>query len=144
MKDLSIMEKFADPALFETLTFGEKSTGALITTLMGMGITFTVLILLWGLIAMMAKFTAEKKTPIVTGHVDQKTAAVPTTVALQNNAEQTGTSPEVIAVIMAAIAAFEGGASKSNLIIRKISRATGQTTSWGTAGSADAINSRKF
>jgi len=145
MNDLSIMQKFADPALFDTLTFGEKSIGAFITTLMGMGITFSVLILLWGLIALMAKLTAEKPKP-PKGNLEEtpvKTAAAVATIAHVSTA--TGSSPELIAVITAAIAAFEGKtANAGDLIIRKISRAAGQATSWGNAGTSEAIASRKF
>lgn len=147
MNELTLMEKFADPALFDALSLGEKSVGALITTLMGMGITFVVLILLWGLIAMMANFTREKpKTPTGgTGEGSNKTAPAAVAAAPAPAATVTGCSPEVIAVITAAIAAFEGQAANAgNLIIRKISRVSGQTNAWGTAGSSDAIGSRKF
>lgn len=149
MNDLSIMQKFADPKLFDTLSFGEKSIGAFITTLMGMGITFSVLILLWGLIALMAKLTAEKPKP-PKGNLDEasvKTApATNTAAATTTNASITpGISPELIAVITAAIESFEGKtANAGNLIIRKISRAAGQATSWGNAGTSEAIASRKF
>ena len=143
MTELTLMEKFADPALFDTLTLGEKSTGALITTIMGMGITFIVLIFLWGLIAFMAKFTQEKPKPPTGGKMDTTTKAANT--ATPAAATVMGSSPELIAVITAAIAAFEGQAANAgNLIIRKISRVSGQTTAWGTAGSSDAIGSRKF
>ena len=145
MNDLSIMQKFADPALFDTLTFGEKSIGALITTLMGMGITFSVLVLLWGLIALMAKLTAEKPKP-PKGNLEEtpvKTAAAAATIAHASTLP--GISPELIAVITAAIAAIEGRtANAGDLIIRKISRAAGQATAWGNAGTSEAIASRKF
>ncbi|MBK5261431.1 MAG: OadG family protein [Peptostreptococcaceae bacterium] len=145
MNDLSIMQRFADPALFDTLTFGEKSIGALITTLMGMGITFSVLVLLWGLIALMAKLTAEKPKP-PKGNLEEtpvKTAAAAATIAHASTLP--GISPELIAVITAAIEAFEDNtANAGNLIIRKISRAAGQATAWGNAGTSEAIASRKF
>jgi|SRR5665647_2848592 len=149
MNDLSIMQKFADPALFDTLTFGEKSIGALITTFMGMGITFLVLILLWGLIALMAKLTAEKPKP-PKGNLEEipvKTAAATTAAAttIANASITPGISPDLIAVITAAIEAFEGKtANAGGLIIRKISRAAGQATAWGNAGNSEAIASRKF
>jgi hypothetical protein len=48
-------------------------------------------------------------------------------------------------VISAAIAAYErerrGG--NGNLIVRKISRVSGETTAWSNAGRIDCINSRK-
>ena len=144
MNNLSIMEKFADPDLIQSLSLGEKATGALITTIMGMGITFTVLILLWGLIALMAKFTSEKPKP-PKGNVEDSTIKTAPTVTLASTSIQTGSSPELIAVIAAAIAAFEGQAiNAGDLIIRKISRASGQVTAWGNAGTSEAIASRKF
>ena len=59
---MGLMDKFADPALFESLGFGEKMTGSFITMLMGMGITFIILCLLWAFVAIMGKImnTAQK------------------------------------------------------------------------------------
>ena len=51
---------------------------------------------------------------------------------------------ELIAVISAAIAAFEGSKVMSNLIIRKISRDQGQVTVWNDAGRADCMRSRRI
>ena len=51
---------------------------------------------------------------------------------------------ELIAVISAAIAAFEGSYAASNLIIRKINRAQGQVTVWNNAGRADCMRSRRI
>jgi hypothetical protein len=51
---------------------------------------------------------------------------------------------ELIAVISAAIAAFEGSKVMSNLIIRKISREHGQVTVWNSAGRADCMRSRRI
>jgi len=148
MNELSLMEKFADPALFDTLSIGEKSIGALITTIMGMGITFIVLTLLWGLIALMAKLTAEKPKP-PKGNLGEApvkaSAAASASATIAQASTSPGGSPELIAVITAAIAAFEGKtANAGDLIIRKISRAAGQATSWGNAGTSEAIASRKF
>jgi sodium pump decarboxylase gamma subunit len=144
MNNLSIMDKFADPKLIDSLSLGEKSMGALITTIMGMGITFTVLILLWGLIALMAKFTSEKPKPSK-GNVEDSTIKTAPTVTLASTSTQTVNSPELIAVIAAAIAAFEGQTiNAGDLIIRKISRASGKVTAWGNAGTSEAIASRKF
>ena len=50
---MSLMEKFADPSMMHSLSFGDKMAGAGITTLMGMGITFIVLILLWLVISIL-------------------------------------------------------------------------------------------
>jgi hypothetical protein len=55
-------------------------------------------------------------------------------------------SPEIIAVITAAIAAMTGsGAVSSNgLIIRKISRIHGEKVSWSNAGLMECIDSRRI
>lgn len=52
---MGLMDKFADPSLFDSLSFGDKMAGSAITMLMGMGITFVVLMLLWGVFALMGK-----------------------------------------------------------------------------------------
>ena len=37
---MGLMDKFSDPSLFDSLSFGDKMAGSAITMLMGMGITF--------------------------------------------------------------------------------------------------------
>ena len=146
MNELTIMQKFADLELMHSLTLGEKTLGALITTVMGMGITFSILVLLWGLIALMAKLTSSKpKTP--KGSPEQGTAkTAPAAAPMVMQASTTvESSSELIAVLMAAIEVFEGKtADAGNLIIRRISRVAGQTTAWGNAGTSEAIGNRKF
>ena len=51
---------------------------------------------------------------------------------------------ELIAVITAAIAAFEADAFKQTLHIRKINRTAGVKPAWGTAGLNETIDSRRF
>jgi len=58
--------------------------------------------------------------------------------------ENTTSEEELIAVISAAIAAFEGSKVMSNLVIRKIVREQGQVTVWNNAGRADCMRSRRM
>lgn len=136
---MSLMEQFANPDTIHSLSMSEKLAGAGITTLMGMGITFVVLILLWGCIAIMTKFTYRpnkgEKVPQTTDTAAAPSAAETVTEAAADEA--------LIAVISAAIAAYEGG-SANNLVVRKICRISGETTAWADAGRADCIDSRKF
>lgn len=146
MVEQSLMERFADPTLFDTLTFSEKMAGSLVTTLMGMGVTFTILILLWGIIRAMARM-------MKTGNQPKKTAGTPVAVAQEVStsapvATVATTSDslsdgQLIAVLMAAIAAEEGAAVASNLVIRKINRIAGGQTAWRSAGSAECLDSRR-
>ena len=60
----------------------------------------------------------------------------------QSKAEDVITDGQLIAVISAAIAAFEGKAVSSNLVVRKVSRQRGRSTVWGEAGITDCMRSR--
>lgn len=146
MNELSLMEKFADPVLFEGLSKAEVVQGSLITTMMGMGITFSVLTLLWVMIAVMTRAInfSEKKgsTPKVAPAAANLAAATTITAPAVTVAAETGA--ELIAVITAAIAAMEENTNVKGLIIRKISRVSGNSTSWSRAGSAECLDSRKI
>jgi sodium pump decarboxylase gamma subunit len=145
MNEMGLMQRFADPALFETLDGGEKLIASLITTLTGMGVTFSVLVIIWVAIAIMARLLKTK--------APKKESAAPapaSTVKAEPNSVTTavqqtvGASNELIAVIMAAIAASEGAEYVNNLVVRKINRASGSRTAWNAASTADCIDSRKF
>ncbi len=147
MDNLGLMDRFSDPKLYEQLTVGEKISGAMITTLMGMGITFAVLILLWGVIALMTKMLTQQQSapkPAVSTASTQVVSAVsqaPVAAPVTGSQEM---NPELIAVIMAAIAAGEGKEFANRLVIRKINRASGDIPAWGMAGAKDAIDSRRL
>lgn len=141
--DMSLMEMFANPEYFDSLSFGDKMAGAGITTLMGMGITFIVLLLLWGCITVMSRClgTAKKKEkPVKETTAVTPAASEATSAQTQDLADQT----ELVAVITAAIMAMEGNGSKSNLVVRKISRISGEMPAWASAGHSDCIESRKL
>lgn len=135
---MGLMEQFANPDTMQSLSMGEKLAAAGITTVMGMGITFLVLILLWGCVAVMTKFTYRPKK-----EEKPQASAAPAAPAAPAAAAPAAADDSLIAVISAAIAAYEGG-SPNNLVVRKISRISGETTVWGDAGRADCIDSRKF
>ncbi|MGN0710416.1 MAG: OadG family protein [Anaerovoracaceae bacterium] len=153
MNDMSIMDKFADPSLIDTLTMGEKAAGAGITTLMGMGITFLILILIWAVIALMSRIIAK-------ADAGRKADAEPAAAAVGNGgnrAEEDSpadfidmdgediTEEELTAVIMAAIEAYRAdtGVPGSRLVVRKIMRTNSSCTPWGAAGIADCMENRK-
>ena len=131
---MSLMEMFADPALFESLSMGEKMLGSFITMCMGMGITFLILLLLWLIIAIMNKvMNTGGKEQVAAPPADR--AAAPVASAKDDGV--------LIAVIAAAVATASG-TSVNNLVVRKISRVTGDLPSWAVAGTADCIESRRF
>ncbi|MDF3001456.1 MAG: mmdD [Bacillota bacterium] len=142
------MERFADPEMIQGLSSSELVQGALITTLMGMGTTFVVLTLLWAIIAFVSNIInkSEGKPQGPTAAPTAPTASSPSAPAAAQTTSAsaaTGTGTELIAVIAAAIAALEG-TSPNHLIIRKISRVSGNSTPWSRAGASEIIDSRKF
>lgn len=154
MQELGLMERFSDPALFVGLTTGEKAAAGLITTLMGMGTTFVILILLWGVIAFTSKLirgaddkaSAAALAKSAAPQVKESGAAIAVIPAAETAqaVESTESSQELIAVIMAAIAAAEGPEVVNRLRISKIQRISGLRPAWNQAGSADCVDSRKI
>ena len=146
---MSLMEMFANPATFDQLSMNDRLIGSAITAIMGMGTTFVVLTIIWIMIAIMAAIirkSEKRKKNKEAAHVSASSPSVaPTTVPVAADANTAGAGAEVIAVIAAAIAAYEGGcgsAPTSNLVIRKIVRAAGPTQAWDVAGRREAIESR--
>ncbi len=136
---MSLMELFADPSKFDTLSVGEKVIGSLVTALMGMGTTFLVLILIWGFIAFTGRIVRKEEKAF---HHEEKpattVAATPAPVPAPANADAA-----LIAVIMAAIAAAEGTAVANNLIVRKIIRIPGPDSVWSNTGRHECLDSRR-
>lgn len=139
---MGLMDKFADPSLFDSLSFGDKMAGSAITMLMGMGVTFVVLMLLWGIFALMGKVissTAAKGDKA--SKAETKANATPSVAAPAPAADTDGV---ITAVIAAAIAAYQSEGGTGNLVVRKIQRLSGETTLWTNAAREDCIESRRF
>ena len=56
---------------------------------------------------------------------------------------QVQSDEELIAVITAAIAAFDSNKTISNLVVRKVSREQGRVTVWSNAGREACMQSRR-
>ncbi|MBQ6496481.1 MAG: OadG family protein [Firmicutes bacterium] len=138
---MSLMEQFSDPSLITNLTFGEKMLASTITMIMGLGITFTILILIWIFIAIMGKCMDIASKPKTKAAEPAPAAAVAESAPVEAAAETSDES--LVAVIAAAIAAYEG-ANASNLVVRKITRLSGDQTPWGNFALEDRLETRKF
>lgn len=118
---MNLMEKFADPQLMQGLSTGEKLIGSGVTALMGIGITFLVLVFLWGCIVFMSRMMVHtQKSP------ERLDAEEAVTAACDVMAAGTGARPVThvpVPVIAAAVHIYEG---RSTLQIRKISRLPGR------------------
>lgn len=142
----SLMELFRDPNTIHSLSMSEKLLGSLITMVLGLGITFTVLILIWIFISLMGKTleaadrkreaaAAAKQTPA------QAETAVPAAAAAAPVEETTDDS--LAAVISAAIAAYEGAAA-DNLVVKRITRLSGDSTPWAAAANEARMATRRM
>ncbi|NLK71965.1 MAG: OadG family protein [Clostridiales bacterium] len=139
MNDLSLMQRFADPELITQMSTADKMLGSLITTLLGMGITFIVLALLWGIIVLMTKVLNKPGKP--------DAATVAPTSGNQQKGEDTLTAIEqedasLIAVITAAIAASLQKSGQS-IIVKNIRRVSDNMPAWARAAKQEQIDSRR-
>lgn len=143
---MSLMEQFANPTYFEGLSMGERLTGATVTMCMGLGITFAVLVILWVCIAVMAKVT-HRSTKASDSAAAPAAAPAPAAVPAETPAPAAETADmadgELVAVIAAAVAAMENTVV-SNLVVKKITRVSGPTNAWASAGLSECIDSRRM
>ena len=136
--NMSLMEIFSNPDTMHSLTFGEKMLASTITMIMGLGITFTVLILTWIFIAIMGKVLGTGKKPEA---APAAAAAAPAPVETKAPVEE-ASDDSLVAVIAAAIAAYQG-ANANNLVVKKITRLSGDNTPWGASGLEDRLDTRR-
>ena len=136
--NMTLMEIFSNPDVMHTLTFGQKMLASTITMIMGLGITFTVLILIWIFISIMGKVlgTSKKAAPAAA-------AAAPAAAPVETKAPvEEASDDSLVAVIAAAIAAYQG-ANANNLVVKKITRLSGDNTPWGVSGLEDRLDTRR-
>ena len=136
--NMTLMEIFSNPDVMHTLTFGQKMLASTITMIMGLGITFTVLILIWIFISLMGKALGTNKKPAA---APAPAAAAPAPAETKAPVEEASDDSRV-AVIAAAIAAYQG-ANANNLVVKKITRLSGENTPWGVSGLEDRLDTRR-
>ena len=132
----SLMDLFSDPNTIHSLSFGQKMLGSTVTIIMGLGITFTVLLLIWVFIAIMGKILNAVKQK-------QEKAAAAAAPAAPAAPAPAAADDSLIAVISAAIAAYEGEGA-NNLVVRKITRLSGAATPWENAATLARMDTRKM
>ncbi len=120
------------------LPFGDKMFGSLITMILGMGITFIVLIILLFSIKAMAAIFHNKGTALNSAQVATAApvAAQPAPVSADPASDDDAL---LIAVLTAAVAACHN----EGFIIKNVYRAHTET-GWNTAAKNDAFDSRRI
>lgn len=135
LSNLEILSKLKDPALIHTLSIGDKFLGALMVTLLGMGITFSSLILIRYLTSLLSYVVMkiEDKNKVNVEVLATTNADVHEEIVEEEDDE------ELIAVISAAIAASLN-TSIHNIVVRNIVRTEDATPAWGQAGRMQQLN----
>lgn len=140
MNIMELISNFKDPVLIEQLTLGDKISASLFVTLLGMLITFTALIVLWGLTAMYSKMVRNAEDKKKANSVVEVKSAAPAAVAPAAVVPEED-DEELVAVISAAIAAAMG-TTMHNIVVRNIVRVSDSTPAWGQSGRMEQMNSR--
>ena len=132
MDTIELLSKFADPEVMKTLSLSERLFAGLITTLLGMGITFVSLVILQVVMSLTAKIAAPK--------LPQKQRAP----QREKVDETSGQKPladeeEIVAAITTALA-LQLKTSVSNIVIRNIEKIGDDSSAWHKAGIAEHMN----
>ena len=102
-------------------TFGEKMAKAGLNTLMGMGTVFAVLILIYGIISLF-NFIPKIEAAFKKKDAQPATTSVDNAISQIVESEELTDDLELVAVISAAIAAYEGSSSSDGYVVRSIRR----------------------
>ena len=134
MDTIELLAKFADPEVMKTLSLADRLVAGLITTLLGMGITFISLVVLQIVIGITAKFAAPAAQSEEIAASEGGPAESVETAAAKVLADE-----EVVAAITTALA-LQLKTSVDNIVIRNIERMDDSTSAWQRAGIMEQIN----
>ncbi|MFW2365287.1 MAG: OadG family protein [Desulforhopalus sp.] len=132
-----LLARFANPEVMTALPASDKLFAGLITTVLGMGITFTALVVLQFIIGWMDKLLNNSGK-------QQEAEPSPTTTpsaALETQVVQEQDDKELVAVIAATIA-MQLKTSVDNIVIRNIEKVSDHSPAWNRAGIIEQMNSR--
>ena len=134
---MTILEKLKDPNTIHTLSFMEKLEGSLFVTVLGVGITFVVLILIKYLTELLS-FTAMKIENSKKVEVKEIEKNDINTIVEEKSAT-IDEDDELRAVISAAIAASLN-TTIHNIVVKNITRVEDTTPTWGQIGRMEQLN----
>ena len=137
MTTTELLKQFADPNVIQSLSITDKLIAGLITTLMGMGITFIALIILQIIISWMDRLLNRTATAAVPAPLSASVAPETTPAAPANLQDD----QELVAVLTTAIA-MQLKTSVGNIVIRNIEKIEDRSPAWNRAGIIEQMNSR--
>ena len=130
-----LLTKFGDPEIIQSLSMSDKMMAGLVTVCLGMGITFSALIILQFVISWMDKLLNRSTKKIAaTSNLPEKTDPEASPENIQDDKELVAVISSVITMKMAT--------SVDNIVIRNIKKTKSPTPIWSQAGITDLMNSR--
>jgi sodium pump decarboxylase gamma subunit len=138
---MTLLERFADPSIIHSMSFGEKMMASGYVAILGMGITFIALVILWVAIAIMSRVIAgfeNKKSEVKIVKAPVKADPNP---ALAEVHVSEADDLELVAVLTAAIAAATQQPI-NQIFVRNIRRVEGNLPAWQRAGISKQVAKR--
>ena len=132
-----LLARFADPEVMQSLSISDKLTAGLITTILGMGITFTALIILQFIISWMDKILNKKKTV-----PNESIPVAPTVQQSPADTVQTHRDDNELVAVIAAVIAMKLKTSVDKIVIKNIEKLDDRSPAWNRAGIIEQMNSR--
>lgn len=137
MTTTELMLQFSNPETLKNLSIGSKLMACLVTTVLGMGITFIALILLQFIISWMARLATPGNQPTPAVAEVAPSSITPKTIS------QTAENDDLeLTAVITAILAHHLHTTSDNIIIRNITRIEDSSPLWNRAGILEQINSR--
>jgi len=133
--ETDLLTAFADPEKLKDFTTTQRLWASLITTILGMGITFVILVVLQFIIGFFEKLSGSEKKPAPAA----KPAPAPAGKADEKPASRT--DDELVPVIAASVAMMLE-TSAGNIVIRNIKQVEDTSPTWRGAGIAEQMQNR--
>jgi glutaconyl-CoA/methylmalonyl-CoA decarboxylase subunit delta len=132
-----LLARFANPDIMHSLSLSDKLWAGLMTTILGMGITFSALIILQFIISLMDK-TLNNSRAKASG----TPPIVPTTQASPVSKPEPYQDDNELVAVIASVIAMKMKTSVSNIVIKNIEKIEDRSPAWNRAGIIEQMNSR--
>jgi len=134
--ETDLLTAFADPEKLKEFTATQRLWAGLITTILGMGITFVVLIVLQFVIGFLEKLSGSERKPT------PALEPAPAPTARKTDARPAAQSDDEFVPVIAASVAMMLGTSTGNIVIRDIRKVEDTSPTWRRVGIVEQMQDR--
>jgi len=132
MEIVDLLAHFSDPASIKGLSVSQKMLASLVTTLLGMGITFVALVILQMVTSLLGKLAPEKKSSSTALPSDELPADKAAPNMDRNDEELVAAITSTLALLLEKPA--------SSIVVKNITRIDKAAPAWSRAGITDQMN----